>query len=249
MRSPECGAAREFLTVWLRHQSQVVILSEAKDLLFPISEEIMSSRSIIVRTSGVVCALTIATAVIAQEPAGTAKRQPALHSAAYQIAAAVTPLPEEMRAGATVLGYTAAGKPIVRLREGTNDMICLLPDPSSPQFHAACYHKAMEPFMARGRELRASGVSGGQVDTVRFAEVRTGKLKMPTQPSMLYQIFGGSFDSVTAKASGGNSLFVTYIPFATPETTGISARPSATSPWIMFPGTPKAHIMYAGTKM
>ena len=209
----------------------------------------MSYGSIARQFSVVLGALLIASRLFAQEPAGTARRQPTLHSANYQIAAAVTPLPEEMRAGATVLGYTAVGKPIVTLREGTNDMICLLPDPSSPQFHAACYHKAMEPFMARGRELRANGVSGGQVDTVRFAEVRAGKLKMPAQPSMLYQIFGGSFDSVTAKATGGNSLFVTYIPFATPEMTGISARPSATSPWIMFPGTPKAHIMYAGTKM
>jgi len=207
----------------------------------------MNYRSI-GQSASVLGAVLLATRVAAQ-PEGTAKRQPIFHSAAYQIAAAVTPLPEEMRAGATVLGYTATGKPIVTLREGTNDMICLLPDPSSSQFHAACYHKAMEPFMARGRELRAGGVSGGQVDTVRFAEVRAGKLKMPTQPSMLYQIFGGSFDSVAAKASGGNSLFVTYIPFATPATTGISARPSATSPWIMFPGTPKAHIMYAGTKM
>jgi hypothetical protein len=66
---------------------------------------------------------------------------------------------------------------------------------------------------------------------------------------MLYQVFGGTFDSVTAKATGGNLLYVTYIPFATPQTTGISATPSRTSPWIMFPGTPKAHIMYAGTKM
>jgi len=207
----------------------------------------MNYRSI-GQSASVLGAVLLATRVAAQ-PEGTAKREPIFHSAAYQIAAAVAPLPEEMRAGATVLGYTATGKPIVTLREGTNDMICLLPDPSSSQFHAACYHKAMEPFMARGRELRAGGVSGGQVDTVRFAEVRAGKLKMPTQPSMLYQIFGGSFDSVAAKASGGNSLFVTYIPFATPATTGISARPSATSPWIMFPGTPKAHIMYAGTKM
>lgn len=172
-----------------------------------------------------------------------------LHSPAYQIAAAVTPLPAEMRAGATVLGYTAVGKPLVTLREGTNDMICLAPDPAAKAFHAACYHKSMEPFMARGRVLRASGVTGGQVDTVRFAEVKAGTLKMPTQPSMLYQIFGGSFDSVTARATGGNSLFVTYIPFATAATTGISANPSSTGPWIMFPGTPKAHIMYTGQKM
>ena len=199
----------------------------------------------------VLCALSVMTAsrLTAQEPAGAAGLRPVLHSASYQIAAAVTPLPEEMRAGAAVLGYAAVGKSLVTLREGKNDMICLAPDPAATAFHAACYHRAMEPFMARGRSLRATGVTGGQVDTVRFAEVRAGKLKMPTQPSMLYQIFGGTFDSVTARASGGNSLFVTYIPFATPETTGISARPSATGPWIMFPGTPKAHIMYAGTRM
>ena len=210
----------------------------------------MSYGSIGLRCFGVALGgLLTASQLVAQEPARTANARPTLHSAAYQIAAAVMPLPEEMRSGATVVGYTALGKPVVTLRQGTNDMICLLPDPSSTQFHAACYHKSMEPFMARGRALRAAGVTGGQVDSVRFAEVREGKLKMPSQPAMLYQIFGGSFDSVTTKASGGNSLFVTYIPFATPETTGISARPSATSPWIMFPGTPKAHIMYAGTKM
>jgi hypothetical protein len=199
------------------------------------------------RTIVVVLSIVAAQRLVSQEPAGASR--PMLHSAAYQIAAAVTPLPEEMRAGAAVLGYTAVGKPLVTLREGTNDMICLASDPAQSAFHAACYHKAMEPFMARGRALRASGVTGAQVDTVRFAEVKAGKLKMPTQPSMLYQIFGGTFDSVTARASGGNSLFVTYIPFATAATTGISARPSATGPWIMFPGTPKAHIMYAGQKM
>ena len=193
------------------------------------------------------CLLTLG--VLVSSLAGAQQPAPVLHSAAYQIASAVTPLPPEMRDGAAVLGYTALGKPLVTLREGKNDMICLAPDPSAPGYHAACYHKAMEPFMARGRALRAQGVTGGRVDTVRFAEVKSGKLAMPKQPSMLYQIFGGTFDSVTAKATGGQSLFVTYIPFATPQSTGISATPSDRSPWIMFPGTPKAHIMYAGTKM
>jgi hypothetical protein len=188
-------------------------------------------------------------AILAPSLVTAQQASPVLHSPAYQIAAAVTPLPPEMREGAAVLGYTALGKPLVTLREGKNDMICLAPDPSASSFHSACYHKAMEPFMARGRQLRAQGITGGRVDTVRFAEVKSGKLAVPKQPSMLYQIFGGTFDSVTAKATGGQSLFVTYIPFATPATTGISATPSDHTPWIMFPGTPKAHIMYAGTKM
>ena len=30
-------------------------------------------------------------------------------------------------------------------------MICLADDPNeSPRWHVACYHKALEPFMARG---------------------------------------------------------------------------------------------------
>src|SRR6476620_5979122 len=119
----------------------------------------------------------------AQEPAGAGGARPVLHSATYQIAAAVTALPEDMRAGAAVLGYTAIGKPLVTLRAGKNDMICLAPDPEAKAFHSACYHKGMEPFMARGRALREQGVKGAQVDTVRFAEVKAGKIRMPAQPS------------------------------------------------------------------
>jgi hypothetical protein len=169
---------------------------------------------------------------------------PTIAPAAQQIAAAVTALPEDMRAGAAVLGYGPDGK-LTSIRAGKNDMICLAPEPGAKAFHSACYHKAMEAFMARGRELRAQGVKGAQVDTVRFAEVKSGKLKMPTAPTMLYQIFNGTFDPATSKVTGGEWLYVTYIPFATPATTGLTSKPSDKGPWIMFPGTPKAHIMFS----
>ena len=180
----------------------------------------------------------------AAAPAARAQSPASLPSAAQQIAAAVTALPDELRAGAAVLGYSAPGK-LVSLREGKNDMICLAPDPAQKNFHSACYHKAMEPFMARGRQLREQGVKGPQVDTVRFAEVKSGKLQMPSHPTMLYQIFGGTFNPETEKVTGGSWLYVTYIPFATPATTGLSSKPSEKGPWIMFPGTPKAHIMFS----
>lgn len=171
-------------------------------------------------------------------------QSPAIPPAAEQVAAAITPLPDELKAGATVLGYREAGK-LETLRKGTNDMICLAPDPAAKSFHSACYHKAMEPFMARGRALRAHGVKGAQVDTVRFAEVKRGTLAVPTHPTMLYQIFGGTFDAATGKVTGGSRLYVTYIPFATAASTGLSAKPSEKEPWLMFPGTPKAHIMFS----
>jgi hypothetical protein len=166
--------------------------------------------------------------------------------AAEQIAAAVLPLPQELRAGATVMGYREPGKLVV-LRDGKNGMHCLALYVTRPDFHVACYHRGLEPFMARGRELRAQGVGTAQVDTVRFAEIKSGKLKMPAQ---------GSLFSITAKkadydATGGtvrnaNTLMVLYVPGATTESIGITSQPRSDGPWLMFPGTPKAHIMISG---
>src|SRR4051812_41934179 len=93
-------------------------------------------------------------------------------SAEEQIAAAVTALPADARAGATVLGYGSDGA-LTKLRAGKNEMICLAPAPDAKSFHSACYHQSMEPFMARGRALRAQGVKDPQVDTIRFAEVKS----------------------------------------------------------------------------
>lgn len=38
-------------------------------------------------------------------------------------------------------------------------------------------------------------------------------------------------------------LFVAYVPDATTAAAGISAVPKAGEPWLMCPGTPKAHVM------
>jgi hypothetical protein len=173
---------------------------------------------------------------------------PALASAqapvADQIAGAVLPLPKEMREGAGVMGYKTAGK-LELLRASKNGMLCLADDPAEDKFHTSCYADTMDPFMARGRELRASGTTGAKVDTARFAEVKAGKLKMPAQPAALYQVFADSFDAKTGQVKNGNQLFVVYVPFATPQSTGLSAAPSDKQPWLMLPGTPKAHIMFS----
>ncbi len=162
-----------------------------------------------------------------------------------QIAAAVLPLPEQARATARVIGYDAAGK-FVTLREGKG-MVCLSQYPKEPQFHVSCYHESLEPFMARGRELRAGGTPETQVDTVRFAEVKSGKLKVPNGPATLYQIFGKTYDPKTQAVGEARRLYVVYVPFATGASTGLPERPRGSDPWIMFPGTPKAHIMFQAT--
>jgi hypothetical protein len=189
--------------------------------------------------------LAVALLVAAASAAGAQSSAHATLTAEQQIVAAVQAMPAHMHDGATVLGYRD-GK-LTTLRKGTNQMTCLAPDPKRAEFHVACYHDGMEPFMARGRELRASGTTGAQVDTVRYAEVKSGKLALPKLPASLYTLTGGSFDPATGKVTGAGALYVVYVPYATSATTGISDKPSRTSPWLMFPGTPKAHIMIVGS--
>ena len=162
-----------------------------------------------------------------------------------QMAAAVLPLPAEMHDGAMIMGYKVKDK-LETLRPGTNGMICLALYVTRPDFHVACYHKGLEPFMARGRELRAQGVTGDKVDSVRFKEIASGKLKMPRQGA-LYTLTGtkATWDPKRGKALGASLLSVIYVPFATAAETGLSDRPQSSGPWLMLPGTAKAHIMLA----
>lgn len=175
-----------------------------------------------------------------------ARAQAALPTVEQQMAAAVLPLPKDLRAGATVMGYRTKDKLEV-IHAGTNGMICLALYVVRPDFHVACYHKSLEPFMARGRALRASGVKDPQVDSVRFREIRSGKLTMPAAGA-LYSLTAKKeqYDAASNTLNGARALGVVYLPNATPESIGLSAQPVQGQPWIMFPGTPKAHIMIIG---
>jgi len=189
--------------------------------------------------------LSITSPAAAQATAAGEATSVVVPPAEQQLAAAVLPLPKELRAGATVMGYSPSGA-FTTLRHGTGEMVCLASDPKAQRFHVACYHRLMEPFMARGRELRAQGVKGDQVDSVRFREVREKKLAIPTSATTLYSLTGArdSYDPATGTAATARHLFVVYIPFATAASTGLSAVPVEGAPWVMFPGTPKAHIMF-----
>ena len=161
-----------------------------------------------------------------------------------QIAGAVSAAPEAMRAGAEVLGYRNFHR-LETLRPGTNEMICLADNPAEARWAVACYHKDLEPFMRRGRELKDAGISRGAEDSVRQAEIQAGTLKMPDGPRMLYNLYApaDSVDAATGLARSPASLQVIYVPYATPESTGLSARPGGGLPWLMHPGKPWAHIM------
>jgi hypothetical protein len=162
-----------------------------------------------------------------------------------QIKTAVLPLPEKDRDAAMVYGYDSSGQLVV-LREGTNNMVCLGDDPEKDGISVSCYSRKLEPFMARGRELTAQGKDFKEKREIRGKEIAEGSLSMPGEPSMMYVYFGKqeNYDPDTGELKDGKFRYVIYIPFATTESTGLPDKPHAPGmPWLMDPGTHRAHIM------
>ena len=162
-----------------------------------------------------------------------------------QIATAVLAAPEGLREKAMVYGYSEKGDFVV-LRNGSNEMVCLADDPKQPGLSVSCYHKDLEPFMARGRDLKKEGKSFQEIFDIREEEVKSKKLAMPSQPTSLF-VFSSkdeNFDRNSGNVKDGNLRYVVYIPWATAESTGLPLKPEAPGmPWIMDPGTHRAHIM------
>lgn len=161
------------------------------------------------------------------------------------VALALLAAPAELKDGASVCAVSPKGD-LVIIRSGKNDLVCLADDPAQPGLNVSCYQKDLEPFMARGRKLKLEGKNHTEIFDIREKEVKDGKLKMPKNPSALYVYTSqdGQFNADTGEVKKGYLRYVVYIPYATAESTGLPLAPSSPGmPWIMDPGTHRAHIM------
>lgn len=162
-----------------------------------------------------------------------------------QIKSALLAAPIDARDGAHVYGFDKDGK-FVTLRKGTNNFIVRSDDPNLDGFEVVCYPKDVEPFMARGRALKAEGKNRGEIFDIREKEMMNGTLQKPGYGSTL-QIYRGAnakYNPATDKLEGGDFRYVIYTPLATAKTTGLPEKPNgAGHPWVMFPGLYRAHIM------
>lgn len=159
--------------------------------------------------------------------------------------------PAEGRDSCKVIGYNESGE-VVTLREGSNQYVVLADDPNKAGFSAACYHISLEPFMARGRALKAEGKGREEIFKIRGEEIKSGQLKMGNPGSTLHIYYGPDteFDPESGEVKNAKYRYVTYLPFATPESTGLPIQPVASNhPWIMDPGTHRAHIMISPNPM
>jgi len=185
--------------------------------------------------------LAAAAAVALTAPHASAQQAWSGLSPEVQIRLALQAAPQEMRDGATVQGYDASGGFVI-LRRGSNNLICMAPNPASQQLEVSCHHAGLEPFLARGRELAAQGVTGQDRVAARWKEYEEGKLAIP-YGSINYILTGTDFDAATGALEGAFLRWVVYTPMATPATTGITDKPGPGGPWLMMSGTPGSHIM------
>jgi hypothetical protein len=159
--------------------------------------------------------------------------------AADEIAQATLPLPEDMRAGATVFKYDAKTGERVVLRPGTNALECT---PRGADGFTWCYNKVTAPRRDMSAKLRAQGKDDKAVQAALEEATKSGALKPTPFGTMSYRLYG--------KRDRIQLLWVLSVPGATPDTIGVttaSAREDALelrgTPWLMLPGTPGAHIM------
>lgn len=157
-------------------------------------------------------------------------------TAAKQITEALLPLPEPLRDGASVVLDAVPGKRIV-LRKGTNNIICRA-NTTAPGFNVYCYQKEMDTFCTRVAQLTLEGKSSAEILDTLSAEVTSGKLKSPTGVA-LYRLSGESPESSLP-------IMSVFLPYATSESTGLSTERNHYRPWLMWAGTPFAHVMIPG---
>jgi len=169
-------------------------------------------------------------------PVATAATQ----SVEDQITEAVLPLPEDLRAGATVVAYDPETGARKVLRQGTNTLEC---EPRNPgDGFIRCYSKVMAPRHELEAKLRAQKKSDKEIQQGVDDAIKAGTLKVPPYGTMSYRL--------ATKEGVIKRLWVMSVPYATPESIGVSTtsqRDAALKgqglPWLMLSGTANAHVM------
>jgi hypothetical protein len=165
--------------------------------------------------------------------------QASAQSQAQIIAKALSPLPEDLRADATVYTYNETTGERITLKEGTNHVECR---PTDAEGFTRC-----NPIYLRGRndltaKLRAQGLDGDALTAAVQQAEDEGRIAPRRFGSLSYRRFDTP-DRI-------QYLFVVSLPNATPEDLGMPTGPQRDNslagrgtPWMMRPGTPGAHLM------
>jgi hypothetical protein len=166
----------------------------------------------------------------AQQQAGAAKRAPAAPGVAAKIASAMSAAPKRIASDATIADVGADGK-VVTLRAGTNGWMCFPDKPDTPKPDPICADKMWQQWFQAWMEK---------------------KPPMVKQVGIAYMLAGGSdasnTDPYAMKPAAGtewvNTPAHTMVLLPDPkQLDSYSADPKSKGPFVMFKGTPYAHLM------
>jgi DNA-binding transcriptional MerR regulator len=153
---------------------------------------------------------------------------------------AVLPLPEDLRADATVVSYDAGTGERHVLRQGSSTIECQPRDAETG--FTRCYHKALGAEQDLVAKLRAEGTSNEDIRSAVAAAREAGAIPPVPFGSLAYRLYEND-DRLKL-------LWVLRLPNATSADLGMpiaSQRDESLAgkgrPWMMREGTPAAHLM------
>jgi hypothetical protein len=162
------------------------------------------------------------------------------------IAGALLPLPEQLRAEATVVQLDAEFRPVV-LKKGTNGMVCIADKPNDDRFDVRCYRDTFIPVVYRTFQLGYQ-VSGEKVE----AEIKAGQLQLSNAPTAGYRCLGPISGYDASRVAVGASIECwesIHFPFRTatelglPDEHDVSAAQQRQIPYVMSSGKYWSHVM------
>ncbi|MDB4883953.1 MAG: hypothetical protein JWL95_2719 [Gemmatimonadetes bacterium] len=158
----------------------------------------------------------------------TSKAKVRRMSTAEMVRSALSAAPTEVADHAAVIAPDSSGK-MVEIHAGTNGWTCMPDAPESPGLDPMCFDT---PGMQWAKSWMAKEAKPAN-----------------TVPGLVYMLQGGSdisakdpFQTTTEHYVASPPHFMILWPYES-EKTGFSTMPKKTGTWIMWAGTPYAHLM------
>ena len=193
---------------------------------------VLSACGVLAMTAGV---------VFAQGPGRAAAPPPPLEPGASQadVDKALTALPDQLKAQATVIKWNADHQTYTTLRKGTNNLVCYDRSgfPGQQAFSTECTSMGNLERVKQNLKFEALGDRTKTQEAIKQAEMNGTRVK-PEYGSVFYHGMGD--------ATNPRHHMTIAVPGATAQSTGLPDKPAPGMVWVMDAGTTGAHLMIPG---
>jgi hypothetical protein len=162
-----------------------------------------------------------------------------------QLAALPLPLPDSLRAGATLVGVDSS-KRRVTLRNGANGLVCTIWVPGEDSFDVRCYQQSFMPVIDARWEHSVAGASYAAIKSTIDSAIASGTIVLPDRPTAGYRMLGPAraFNAKTGRVSKEIERWESiHVPYRTAAEMGLPSEEQGGSLFVMSPGTYWAHVM------